>query len=120
MNAPAGYPSERVLTSLLLAVLIIAGVALLREGPQFDNVIDGWRFFTLAFFSGALAGFLGWTRMFNVVPTLKLSGAHRHPWLAALALGLVCAAGASYFNRTFATPTNDTDCPVNRVLTKRM
>ena len=105
MNAPSKTHEERVLTSLLLVALITAGVALAREGPNFDNVIDGWRFFNIAFFSGALAGFLGWTRASGVTPALKFSGSHRHPWLAALVLALAAAVAASYLNRTFATPT---------------
>ena len=104
MNAPSKTHEERVLTSLLLVALITAGVALAREGPNFDNVIDGWNLFTLAFFSGALAGFLVWTRVSGVTPTFKLAGSHRHPWLAALVLGLACSAAASYLNRTFASP----------------
>lgn len=104
MNAPSKTHEERVLTSLLLVALITAGVALAREGPNFDNVIDGWNLFTIAFFSGALAGFLVWTRVSGVTPTFRLAGPHRNPWLAALVLGLACAAAASYLNRTFAAP----------------
>ena len=106
MSEPARIHEERVLTSLLLAALVTAGVAMLREGPQFDNVMGGWSFFTIAFFAGALAGFLGWTRVSGATPTLRVSGAHRHPWLAALVLGLAFAAAASYLNRTFASPAD--------------
>ena len=43
MSEPAAAPSsdEKVLNGLLLAVLFIAGVVLVREGPHFDNVLDG-------------------------------------------------------------------------------
>ncbi len=97
--------ADKVRTSLLLAALIVAGVVMVREGPHFDNVIDGWRFFIVAFFAGTLTGFLGWTRVSGDTPTLRFSGSHRNPWLAALILGLACAAAASYLNRTFAAPT---------------
>ncbi len=106
MNEPARIHEEKVLTSLLLAALVTAGVAIVREGPQFDNVIGGWSFFTIAFFTGALAGFLGWTRVSGATPTLRFSGARRHPWLAALVLGLAFTAAASYLNRTFAPPAD--------------
>ncbi len=105
MNDAARKHEERVLTSLLLVALVIAGVVLMREGPQFDNVIDGWRFFTIAFFAGALAGFLLWTHFLGATPTLSFSGPNRNPWLAAVALGLASAAAVSYVNRTFASPT---------------
>jgi|GEM_PF-1299163 hypothetical protein len=96
---------ERVLNGLLLAILFVAGVVMVREGPHYDNVFDGWPFFTSAFFVGALAGFLGWTYSFGARPALKFSGAYRQPWLAALILGLIASSTASYVNRTFATPT---------------
>ncbi len=108
MDAPAHPPDEKVLTVLLLAGLFAAGVALVREGSHFDNVIDGWPFFTSAFFSGMLVGFIGWTLAFGVAPQLKFSGSYRHPWLAALAFGLAFSAAASYLNRTFASPTDRT------------
>jgi hypothetical protein len=106
MNAPAQPRDEKVLNGLLLAALFISGLVLMREGPHFDNVIDGWPFFTSAFFAGTLIGFLCWTYTFGVAPALKLSGAYRQPWLAALVLGLVATATASYINRTFAAPTD--------------
>lgn len=106
MNAPVQSPTEKILTGAFTVALLIAGVALVQEGPHFDNVIDGWRFFTIAFFSGALVGFIGWTQTSGITPTLKFSGSHRHPWLAALVLALAASAAASYFNRTFATPTD--------------
>ena len=59
---------ERVLNGLLLAILFVAGVVMVREGPHYDNVFDGWPFFTSAFFVGALAGFLGWTYSFGARP----------------------------------------------------
>jgi hypothetical protein len=106
VNAPVQSPTEKILTGAFTVALLTAGVALVQEGPHFDNVIDGWRFFTLAFFSGALVGFIGWTQVSGVTPTLKFSGPHRHPWLAALVLALAASAAASYLNRTFATPTD--------------
>jgi len=105
MNAPAQTDSVPALTGLFTVALLIAGVALVQEGPHYDNVIDGWRFFTMAFFTGALVGFLGWTQAFGITPTFKFSGSHRYPWLAALVVALAASAAASYFNRTFATPT---------------
>ena len=104
MSTPAPRPDEKVITGLLLAVLILAAVALLGEGPHYDNVLDGWRFFTTVFFAGALIGFLGWTQAFRTVPTLSFAGPHRQPWIAAFALGLILAVACSWFNRTFATP----------------
>lgn len=106
MNEAVRKHEERVLTSLLLVALIVAGVLMVREGPQYDNVIDGWRFFLIAFFAGALAGFIAWTRVSGVTPTLSFAGPHRNPWLAALVLGLTFAATASYVNRTFASPAH--------------
>ena len=108
MNALAHPQNENVLNGLLLAALFIAGVALLREGSHFDNVINGWPFFTSAFFSGTFIGFVGWTLAFGVTPKLKFSGSYRQPWLAALALGIASTATASYLNRTFASPTDRT------------
>jgi hypothetical protein len=105
MSAPVQSPTEKVITGAFTVALLTAGVALVQEGPHYDNVIDGWRLFTLVFFSGALVGFIGWTQAFGVTPTLKFSGAHRHPWLAAVVLALATTTAASYFNRTFATPT---------------
>src|SRR6185436_12773896 len=63
-------------------------------------------FFTIAFFAGALAGFLLWTRFAGSTPVLSFSGANRNPWLAALVLGFALAAAASYVNRTYAAPTD--------------
>src|SRR5688572_32653423 len=82
LNDPARRHEARVLTSLLLVALIIAGVLLVREGPHFDNVIDGERFFVIAFFAGALAGFLLWTYFSGGTPVFSCSGANRNPWLA--------------------------------------
>ncbi len=101
MSAPAQTHEEKVLSSLLLVGVIVAGVAIVHEGPRFDNVIEGWNFFIIAFFAGALAGFLGWIRATGAAPALSFSAAHRNPWLAALVLGLAAAATASYLNRTF-------------------
>jgi hypothetical protein len=108
MSEPAPRPDEKVVTSLLLGTIILAAVALLREGPQYDNVLDGWRFFTTAFFTGGLVGFLGWTQTFRVVPTLSLKPQHRQPWIAAFALALVCTVAGSWLNRTFTQPTERT------------
>ena len=108
MDAPARPQDEKVLTGLLLAALFAAGVALVREGSQFDNVIDGWPFFTSAFFAGTFIGYAGWTLVFGVTPKLKFSGSYRHPWLAALALGVASTATASYLNRTFSSPADRT------------
>ena len=36
----------------------------------------------------------------------KLTGSHRYPWLAAMVVALAAATAASYFNRTFSTPTD--------------
>jgi len=104
MSEPAPRADEKVLTSLLLGVIILAAVALMREGPQYDNVLDGWRFFNTAFFTGALLGFLGWTQGFGIVPTLSLKPQYRQPWIAAFALALVFTVAGSWLNRTFTTP----------------
>lgn len=106
MNAPSQTNAVPALTGLFTVALLTAGVALVQEGPNFDNVIDGWRFFTIAFFSGALVGFIGWTRVSGVTPTLRFSGSYRYPWFAALVLAIAASAGASYLNRTFTTPTD--------------
>jgi hypothetical protein len=106
MNAPSENGTVPALTGLFTVALLAAGVALLQEGPHYDNVIDGWRFFSIAFFTGALVGFLGWTQAAGITPTLRFSGSHRYPWLAAVVLAVAASAAASYFNRTFATPTD--------------
>jgi hypothetical protein len=105
MSEPAPRPDEKVLTSLLLAVVILAAVALMKEGPQYDNVLESWRFFNTAFFTGALIGFLAWTQTFHIVPTLSLKPADRQPWIAAFALGLVFTVGGVWINRQSVTPT---------------
>jgi hypothetical protein len=97
--------SERMLTSLLLMCVVLAGVALMREGVHFDNTISGERLFTTAFFLGALVGFLGWTRYTGITPTLSLWGPSRQVWLATMVAALLSTAAASYVNRTFATMT---------------
>ena len=106
MNPPAQTDTAPALTGLFTVALLTAGVALVQEGPHYDNVIEGWRFFTTAFFVGALVGFLGWSQAFGITPTLSFSAPHRYPWLAAVALALAASAAASYFNRTFAKPTD--------------
>ena len=103
-TAPALSQDQKVLNGLLLAMLFISGVVLVREGPHFDNVINGWPFFTSAFFAGTLLGFLCWTYTFGVTPSLKFKGSYRLPWLAALVLGLITTSTVSYINRTFAAP----------------
>jgi hypothetical protein len=108
MNTSAPEADEKVINTLLLAALILAALVVVREGPYFDNMLQGWRFFTLAFFIGALAGFLGWTQAFHIVPTFNLSAQNRQPWIAALACALAFAGGGSYLNRTFAAPTGRT------------
>jgi hypothetical protein len=108
MNAPAQPREEKVLNGLLLATMFISGIMLVREGPHYDNVIDGWPFFTSAFFAGTLIGFLCWTYTFGVTPALKISGPHRQPWLAAIVMGLVTTTAVSYINRTFAAPADRT------------
>jgi hypothetical protein len=105
MSEPTPRPDEKILTSLLLAVVILAAVALMKEGPQYDNVLESWRFFNTAFFTGALVGFLGWTQTFRIVPTLSLKPADRQPWIAAFALGLVFTVGGVWLNRSYTTPT---------------
>jgi hypothetical protein len=105
MSEAAPRADEKVLTALLLGTIILAAIALMREGPQYDNVIEGWRLFNTAFFSGALIGFLFWTQTFHIVPTLSLKPAHRQPWIAAFALALVFTVAGSWLNRSFATPS---------------
>jgi hypothetical protein len=99
---------EKALNGLLLAALFIAGILMVREGPHFDNVIDGWPFFTGAFFIGTLLGFICWSFTFGVAPSLKFTGSYRQPWLAALVMGLVTTVSVSYINRTFAAPPDRT------------
>jgi len=106
MAAPTNTPRDKKLNGLLLGALVLAGVTLVREGPYYDNVIDGWRFFTLAFFAGALAGFIGWTQAFKLTPAFRLAGAYRQPWLAALIAGVITCTAASWLNRSFSTPTD--------------
>lgn len=100
---------ERTLNVLLLGGIFFAGILLVREGPYFDNVIDGWPFFTGAFFGGTLLGFVGWSYNFGIEPKLKFSGSYRQPWLAALLLGLLTTVSVSYINRTFAAPPYRTE-----------
>ena len=104
MSEPAPRPDEKVLSGLLLGVVVLCGVGLLQEGPMYDNVLDGWRFFNTAFFTGALVGFLGWTQTFRIVPTLSLKPEHRQPWIAAVAAALIFTVGGSWLNRSFTTP----------------
>jgi len=99
----ARLPEEKTVNALLLAALVMAGLVFVREGPHFDNVIEGWRFFTSALFSGMIVGFVGWTLGFGVTPQFSFSGAHRQPWLAALVVAIAAASAASYLNRSFAT-----------------
>ncbi|MEO8442600.1 MAG: hypothetical protein ABI547_08945 [Betaproteobacteria bacterium] len=99
---------EKAINGLLLAALFISGILMVREGPHFDNVIDGWPFFTGAFFIGTLLGFVCWSFTFGVAPSLKFTGSYRQPWLAALVMGLVTTVSVSYINRTFAAPPDRT------------
>lgn len=108
MSEAASKSDHKSVNGLLLAALFIAGVLLLREGPHFDNVINGWPFFTGAFFTGVVLGFLSWSFTFGVAPSLKFSGSYRQPWLAALVMGLVTTISVSYINRTFAAPPDRT------------
>ncbi|MEO7729171.1 MAG: hypothetical protein ABIS45_18120 [Burkholderiales bacterium] len=104
MSEPAASRDDRAVNGLLLAALFISGLLMLREGTQFDNLLDGWPFFTGAFFIGALLGFLCWSYTFGGAPVLKFSGSYRRPWLAALVMGLLTTISVSYINRTFAAP----------------
>ena len=106
MGTPTVAQRDKTLNGLLLVALIIAGLALVREGPHYNNVIDGWRFFTLAFFAGGLAGFIGWTQAFKLTPAFRLAGAYRQPWLAALVAAILTCTAASWLNRGFTTPTD--------------
>ncbi len=96
--------SERVFMSLLLMFFVLAGVALMREGPHFDNTTGGDRLFMGALFAGAIAGFAGWTRYTGSKP-FSLSGPSRQLWLVTVLAALLSATAASYVNRTFATLT---------------
>jgi hypothetical protein len=109
--------SERVIMALLLMFVVFAGVVLMREGGHFDNTTGGDRLFTIALLAGALAGFLGWTRYTGVTPAFSLSGPLRQLWLATVVAALLSTAGASYVNRTFATPTDRSRvAPIDSVL----
>ena len=108
MNAPAPTIEQKVLNGLLLTALFVTGIVLSREGPHFDNVIDGWRFFNIALVTGLLMGYFFGIRAAGVAPSLKFSGPHRLPWLAALVLGLAFTAAASSINRIFAAPPDRT------------
>jgi hypothetical protein len=108
MSVAVPSRDEKALNGLLLAALFIAGILMVREGPHFDNVVDGWPFFTGAFFIGTLLGFAGWSFTFGVAPSLKFTGGYRQPWLAALVMGLLTTVSVSYINRTFAAPPDRT------------
>jgi len=99
---------DKSVNGLLLATLFISGILMVREGAHFDNVIEGWPFFTGAFFIGTLLGFACWSFTFGIPPSLKFTGAYRQPWLAALVMGLLTTVSVSYINRTFAAPPNRT------------
>src|SRR5258705_13994619 len=104
MSETAPSRDDKSLNGLLLAALFVAGVLMVREGAHFDNVLDGWPFFTGAFFLGTLLGFVCWSFTFGVAPSFKFTGAYRQPWLAALVMGLLTTVSVSYINRTFAAP----------------
>lgn len=106
MSDAARRNEEKVITSLMLAVLIVTAIALLREGPHYDNVFEGSRFFTTALFAGTLIGLLGWSHAFHIAPKLSFAAPHRQPWIAAFTLGLVFVIAGSWVNRTFSTPTS--------------
>ena len=105
MTDPDRAHSERVLTALLLMGVVLTGVALAREGVHFDNTVAGDRLFMIAFFGGAILGFVGWTRYTGITPALSLSGPNIQLWLATALVAFVTTASASYVNRRFATPT---------------
>jgi len=98
--------SARVVTSLLLMFVILAGVLLVREGGHYDNTEDGSRLFTIALLAGAMLGFVAWTLSSRITPAFSLSGPMLQLWLATLLTALVAAAGASFLNRTLATLTD--------------
>ena len=108
MNEAAPSRDDKAVNGLLLAGLFISGVLMVREGPHFDNVLDGWPFFAGAFCGGTLLGFLGWSYTLGDGPSLKFSGAYRQPWLAALLMGLLTTISVSYINRAFAAPPDRT------------
>jgi hypothetical protein len=108
MSVAVPSRDDKALNGVLLAALFIAGILMVREGPHFDNVIDGWPFFTGAFFIGMLLGFAGWSFTFGVTPSFKFTGGYRQPWLAALVMGLLTTVSVSYINRTFAAPPDRT------------
>jgi hypothetical protein len=108
MSESAPSRDDKSLNGLLLAALFVAGVLMVREGAHFDNVLDGWPFFTGAFFLGTLLGFACWSFTFGVAPSLKFTGTYRQPWLAALVMGLLTTVSLSYINRTFAAPVDRT------------
>jgi hypothetical protein len=106
MNAPAAPPDGKALNGVLLVALFAGGIALVREGPHFDTVLNGWVFFAGTFTAGLLGGYTGWTLTFGLAPKLKFSGVHRQPLLAALAFGLIAAVMASTLNRVYASATD--------------
>ena len=108
MSTPTAKAEDKSTNTLLLGALILAGLVMLREGPYIDNILQGWRFFIMAFFTGAIAGFVGWTQTFGIVPSFSFSTRNRQPWIAALTCALAFAGAGSYLNRTFATPTGRT------------
>jgi hypothetical protein len=108
MSTSTANAQDRSTNTLLLGALILAGLVMMREGPYIDNILQGWRFFVMAFFTGAIAGFVGWTQTFGIVPSFSLSGQNRQAWVAALTCALAFAGAGSYLNRTFSTPTDRT------------
>ena len=97
---------ERMITTLLLMALVLVGVILVREGVHYDNMPGGDRLFIIALCTGAILGFVGWTRYTGITPALSFSGPQRQLWLATGVAALLAVILASYVNRTFATPTD--------------
>src|SRR5262245_62162708 len=100
--------SERMGATLLLMLVVFAGVLLSREGVPYATPVGGERLFTISLLTGAIVGFVGSTRLTGITPTLALWGPSRQLWLATILGGLLGAAGACYVNRTLATLTNRT------------
>jgi len=108
MSTRSAKAEDRSINTLLLGALILTGLVMMREGPYIDNMLQGWRFFITAFFTGAIAGFVGWMQTFGIVPSFSFNAESRRLWMAALTCALAFAGIGSYLNRTFAGPTGRT------------